>query len=85
MSFVDEHLCEVDRPEAKERERNGPPSRTGLVRLNIIAQFKPGDRVVYSPQLGASDKTFYKCLKEMIAGGFIEKREDGFFYRARTQ
>jgi hypothetical protein len=85
MSFANGALVLVDRPEPKEREYNGPPRRTSLVRLNIIAQFKAGERIVYSPQLGASDKTFYKCLKEMSAEGFAEKREDGFYYRARTQ
>ena len=85
MSFTDGQLCEVDKPEAKERMFKGAPSRTRLVRLNIIAQFKPSERIVYSPELGASDKTFYKCLKEMIDEGSVEKRTDGFFYRARTQ
>jgi len=84
MSFVDGQLCEVDQPEPKERAYIGPPKRGSVVRLNVIAQFKPGERIVYSPELGASDKTFYKCLKEMIGEGFVEKRDDGFFYRTRT-
>jgi len=30
MSFADGQLCLVDRPEAKEREHKGPPSKAGL-------------------------------------------------------
>jgi hypothetical protein len=84
MGFENGNLCMVDRPEPKEPEYHGPPKRGSVVRLNVIAQFKPGERIVYSPQLGASDKTFYKTLKEMIPEGLVEKRADGFFYRTRT-
>ena len=84
MGFKDGELQMVDEPEPKEREY-GAPSRTMLVRLNVIATFKPGERIVYSAALGASEKTYYKCLKEMIGEGFVEKRADGFFYRAQTQ
>jgi len=78
-------LILVDQPPAKEREYNGPPLRSTLARLNIMAKFKTaGERVTYSPDLGVSEKTYYKCLKEMITEGFVEKRQDGFFYRART-
>jgi hypothetical protein len=82
MSFVNDQLCQVERPEPKEREYNGPPKRGSVVKLNVKNQFKSGDRIVYSPDLGASDKTFYKCLKEMAGEGLVEKRADGFFYRA---
>jgi hypothetical protein len=83
MSFVNGELCEVDQPEPIARAYIGPPKRGSVVRLNILAQFKPGQRIVYSPQLGASEKTYYKCLKEMISEGLVEKREDGFFYRTQ--
>ena len=84
MGFADGALVLVDRPEPEEREYNVPRKRGSVVRLNIIAQFKPGERIVYSPELGAGEKTYYKCLKEMIGEGFVEKRADGFFYRTRT-
>jgi hypothetical protein len=37
--------------------------------MNIFAQFKPGDRIVYSPELGTSPKTYYAWLKEAAAEG----------------
>lgn len=82
MSFVDGQLTLVDRPEPREREHNGPPSKAHLVRMNILARFNPGERIVYSPEFGVSDKTFYKYVKEMIPEGFVEQREDRMFYRA---
>lgn len=81
MSFTDGHLCLVDRPEPKERERNGPPSKAGLLRLNVLAKFKPGERVIYSPELGAARDTYYNWLKAAVAEGIVEKRTDGFYYR----
>jgi hypothetical protein len=81
MDFHNGELHMVDQPPEKERKYKGPPSRSSLVRLNIIAKFKAGERITYSPALGASDKTYYKCLKEMIAEGKVEKRADGDFYR----
>jgi hypothetical protein len=85
MSFADGQLCLVDRPEPKEREFNGPPTRADVVKLNIKAQFKPGERIAYSSQLGASDKTFYKCVRELVVEGCAEKRADGCFYVVRAQ
>jgi hypothetical protein len=84
MGFENGTLCMVDRPEPREQEYHGPPKRGSVVRLNVIAQFKPGERIVYSPGLGASEKTYYKCLKEMMGEGFVEKRADGSYYRTRT-
>jgi hypothetical protein len=81
MSFADGQLRLVDRPEPKEREYSGPPKRTPLVREKIMATFKPGDVVTYSPEMGASDKTYQKCLREMAAEGLLEKRVDGRYYR----
>jgi hypothetical protein len=83
MDFHDGELHMVEQPPAKERKYSGPPSRSSLVRLNIIARFKAGERITYSPGLGASDKTYYKCLKEMIAEGKAEKRANGDFYRTQ--
>jgi phage tail protein X len=80
LSFVDGQLCEVDRPEPKAREHKGPPSKTGLVRLNIVAKFKPGERIAYSPDLGASKKTYYDWLPEAVAEGVVEKRANGGYY-----
>jgi hypothetical protein len=81
MSFVDGQLCAVDRPEPKEREHNGPPSKAGLLWLNIQAKFKVGDRIVYSIELGASKPTYYNWLHAAAAEGIVEKRGDGGYYR----
>jgi hypothetical protein len=83
MDFHDGELHMVAQPEPKERKYSGPPSRSSLVRLNVIAHFKAGERITYSPGLGASSNTYYKCLKEMTAEGKVEKRADGNFYRTQ--
>ena len=80
LSFVDGQLCPVDRPEPKEREHNGPPSKTHLIRMNLRAKFKPGERVIYSPDLGAAKKTYYDWLPEAAAEGVVEKRANGGYY-----
>jgi len=83
MEWRDHALQLVDKPEPKEPEYNGPPSKAHLIRLNVAAMFKPGERVVYSPEIGCGEKTFYKYMKEMAGQGFVEKREDGCYYRPR--
>jgi AAA domain len=54
MDFKDGELRMVDRPEAKARVYTGPPSKAGLLERNVFVQFKPGDRIFYSPLLGVS-------------------------------
>jgi hypothetical protein len=85
MSFVDGQLCLVDRPEPREREHNGPPSKAGLLLLNIRAKFKPGDRIIYSADLGAAKKTYYDWLQAVAAEGIVEKRADGGYYMLQQE
>ena len=80
LSFVDGQLCAVDRPEPKEREHNGPPSKAGLLLLNVRARFKPGERIIYSADLGAAQKTYYDWLRVAAAEGIVEKRGNGGYY-----
>ena len=82
MSFTDGQLSAVDRPEPKEREHNGPRNKSGLLLLNMRAKFKPGERIVYSADLGAAKKTYYDWLRAAAAEGIVEKRADGGYYRA---
>jgi hypothetical protein len=80
MSFVDGQLTTVDRPEPKGREYNGPPTKTVLLLLSLREKFKPGERVAYSPDLGASKKTYYDWLPVAAADGVVEKRANGGYY-----
>jgi hypothetical protein len=79
MSFADGALVLVDRPATEEREYNGPPSKAGLLRANVLAQFKPGERVVYRPELGVSAKTYYTWIKGAATDGTVEHRATGYF------
>jgi hypothetical protein len=81
MAFENGELRMVDRPEPKEPDNRR--DRGNVVKLNIKTHFKVGERIDYSPDLGASDKTFYKYAKELVAEGFAEKRMDGRFYLIR--
>jgi hypothetical protein len=82
MSFTDGQLSAVDRPEPREREHNGPRGKASLLLLNMRAKFKPGERIVYSADLGAAKKTYYDWLRVAAAEGIVEKRADGGYYRA---
>jgi hypothetical protein len=80
MRFSDGGLVVVDRPEPKDREHSGPPSKAGLLLLNVRAKFKPGERLVYSADLGASKKTYYDWLPVAAIDGVVEKRTTGGYY-----
>jgi hypothetical protein len=74
MSYTDGVLVLVDRPAQMERPHIGPPSKAVLLRKNVLARFKPGERLVYSQELGASQKTYYDWLKIAVAEGIVEHR-----------
>jgi hypothetical protein len=74
MSYTDGGLVMVDRPEPKERVYKGPPSKADLLRANVMAQFKPGERVFYSPSLEVSEKTYYHWLRVAVTNRVIEHR-----------
>jgi hypothetical protein len=63
MAFKDGELQMVDRPEPKVHIYKGPPSKADMLRRNVLAKFKPGERVLYSPVLGVSEKTYYNWLR----------------------
>jgi hypothetical protein len=77
MDFKDGELRMVSRPEAPEHVYMGPPKKAALLKRNILAQFKPGERIIYSPELGASEKTYYAWLKVAVDEGLIERRDNG--------
>jgi hypothetical protein len=56
-----------------------PPEKSGLLKLNIFARFKPGERIRFSPELGASKGTYYTWLERAVAEGLIDKRDDVFY------
>jgi hypothetical protein len=80
MSFVDGQLSTVGKPEPKDREYSGPPSKAHLLRMNVRVKFKPGERVVFSEDLGACKKTYYDWLPVAAAEGVVEKRTNGGYY-----
>ena len=76
----------VDPPQPKEREYKGPPSKAGLVKKNVFAMFKPGDRLLFTPELGVCKSTFEDWRKAAVAEGIIEHREGyrgGYFIPAK--
>ncbi|HLX84412.1 MAG TPA: hypothetical protein VKR59_10980 [Terriglobales bacterium] len=75
MGFNGDGLCIVDRP--------GPvvtiPPKTDMLKRNVFARFKPGERIKYTADLGASDKTYYKWAAKMALDGLIEQRDGGYW------
>ncbi|MFZ0139426.1 MAG: hypothetical protein WAK89_20340 [Candidatus Sulfotelmatobacter sp.] len=84
MSCAAGVLQMVDRPAPREREYKGPPSKGGLLERNVLAKFKPGERILYSPELGVSEKTYYAWVKAAAKDGFVDHRigsgKSGGFY-----
>src|ERR1039457_1451133 len=79
MSFVDGQLSPVERPEPKEREYNGPPSKTALMLLKIRGKFEIGACISYSADLGVSRNTYHNWLPGAAAEGVIEKRYGRYY------
>jgi hypothetical protein len=74
MDCNDGELRIVDKPEPKEREYKGPPSKADTLKQNILARFKPGDKIKFSEDLGASEKTYYGWLRLAADAGLVEHR-----------
>jgi hypothetical protein len=81
MAFNEGELCMVDKPGPKATI--GTLSKADVLKQTVFARFKPGERIRYSPDLGASDRTFYKWAAKMVSDGLLEKRED-FYYIPHT-
>lgn len=81
MAFKDGALQMVARPEPKP-EPVKAPKRTALqtMGLNCLFKFKRGERVVYSPNLGAR-ATFYRWLDQAVENGELV-RSGGDYYIA---
>jgi hypothetical protein len=83
MGFNGGELCMVDRPGPKATV--GALRKADVLKQTVFARFKPGERVVYAPNLGASDKTFYKWAAKMVTEGLLEQvrfdqqRKEGFY------
>jgi hypothetical protein len=75
MGFIAGELRMVDRPEPRDRVYKGPPSKADLLKRNVLARFKPGQRIFYSPVLGVSEKTFYNWARVAVAERIIEQRD----------
>jgi hypothetical protein len=76
MGFNGGELCMVDRPGAKATV--GTLSKADVLKQTVFARFKPGDRIKYTLDLGASEKTFCNWRVEMVRTGVLEQRKDGF-------
>jgi hypothetical protein len=69
----------VDQPEAKYFPAEKKHKAFGLVKLNVFARFKAGDRILYSEALGVSKTTYYDWLKFAAEEGLIEARDGGYW------
>lgn len=74
MDCTNGELRMVDKPEAKEPAHKGPQRKDDTLKTNVLARFKPGDRILYSPDLGASQKTYYAWLRLAVDAGLVEQR-----------
>jgi hypothetical protein len=81
MDFHNGELRMVDRPEPRIHVYKGPPSKSDMLKQNVFAKFKPGERVIYSPALGVADKTFYGWARRAVAENVLEQRigQEGYF------
>jgi hypothetical protein len=81
MDFHNGQLRMVDRPEPQVHVYKGPPSKSDMLKQNVFAKFKPGERVLYSPLLGVSEKTYYSWAQRALAENVLEQRigQDGYF------
>jgi hypothetical protein len=87
MSYTDGVLVLVDRPEPKEREHKGPPSKTALLERNVFSRFLPGQRIFYSAELGVCEKTYRNWLLFAVDAGRVERRigtGGGYFIAGTT-
>jgi hypothetical protein len=84
MDFHNGELRMVDRPAPKVHVYKGPPSKADMLKRNVFAKFKPGERVLYSPLLGVSEKTYYGWAQRAAADNVLEQRtgQDGYFIPA---
>ena len=87
MDFHNGELRMVDRPEPKVHIYKGPPSKADILKRNVLAKFKPGERVLYSPLLGVSEKTYYSWAQRAVADNVLEQRigQDGYFVPSATE
>jgi hypothetical protein len=67
-------LVVTEKPEEKV---NVPPA-IGRMRLNCLHKFKPGDAVIYSPELG-SEGTFGRWRRDAVRDGFVVCSGGGYF------
>jgi hypothetical protein len=82
LAWGDHGLQVTTKPEAATPGRK--PEKASVLRLNLRAQFKPGERIRYSPELGVSKGTYYTYLEKAVALGEIDKRDDVFFMPQKT-
>jgi len=73
-------LVLVDKPAEKVNEN------TALYRmgLNVLAAFKPGDQVVYSPGFGP-EATFYRWRKQAVKDGKLVYHRGAYFVARRGE
>jgi hypothetical protein len=75
MDFHNGELRMVERPEPRIHVYKGPPSKSDMLKQNVFAKFKPGERIFYSPVLGVSEKTYYNWVRLAAAERVIEHRD----------
>lgn len=69
MAFEGGSLQMVSKPEAKEQpEKKEKRSALSAMGLSCLFKFKPGDKIIYSPDLGAR-ATFFRWRDRALADG----------------
>jgi hypothetical protein len=80
MGFQNGELQVVAKPAEPPKKVKG--TALGLMHLNCVHTFQPGDPITYKPELG-SRATFFRWLDEAIASG-LAVRTDGVCYRTHA-
>jgi hypothetical protein len=80
MGWSANGLVLVDKP-AEPVNENSAMYRMGL---NVLAAFKPGDQVVYSPDFGP-EATFYRWRKEAVKAGKVLYHRGAYFVARRDE
>jgi hypothetical protein len=72
LAWGDGGLQLTAKPEQKPVGR--PATKGDVLRFNIFAKFKPGERILFSSDLCVSEGTYYTWLEKAVSEGVVDKR-----------
>ena len=84
MDFRNGELHIVDRPEPKYVPAVKKHPAFGLVKLNVFAHYKKGDRILYWEGAGGVENHVLRLTKFAAAEGLIEARDGGYWMGERA-